>query len=59
MDLKDYKLPKGVTMDYNDGPAQPVAAKKVKGQKGTIEINYLKYDINTGLSDAVFWKKGE
>lgn len=58
MDLKDYKLPKGVTMDYNDTPTPAAAAtKKAKGQKGTIEIRYLKYTINTGLSDAIFLKK--
>ena len=58
MDLKDYKLPKGVTMDYNDVPDAAAAAKAQKGknQKGTIQISYLKYDINTGLSDAVFSK---
>ena len=54
MDLKDYKLPKGVTMDYNDVPEPP---KKGKGQKGTIEIQYLSYQINTGLTDAGFAEK--
>jgi len=55
MDLKDYKLPKGVTMDYNNETAtqQP---KDKKNQKGTIKITYLKYDINKGLSDAIFNK---
>lgn len=58
MDLKDYKLPKGVTMDYNEveTPKQPAGKEKVP-QKGTIEINYLKYAINTGLTDASFDKK--
>lgn len=53
MDLKDYKLPKGVTMDYNE--ATDLKPKKDgKNQKGTIQITYLKYDVNKGLSDAVF-----
>ena len=57
MDVKDYKLPKGVTMDYNN--EVPTAAKdaKPKAQKGTIEINYLSYAINTGLTDEQFNKK--
>jgi outer membrane lipoprotein-sorting protein len=57
MDLKDYKLPKGVTMDYGDTPPPPPKAKSGKGQKGTIEVNYLKYAINTGIPDAIFQKK--
>ena len=56
LDLKDYKMPKGVTMDYDDGtPADlPLKGKK---KKGRIEIQYLNYKINQGLSDAVFQKK--
>lgn len=57
LDLKDYKLPKGVTMDYGDTPPPP-REKDIKGpKKGTIEINYLKYAINTGVPDAIFLKK--
>jgi len=56
MDLKDYKLPKGMTMDYEDS-GKPEATEKMKGpQKGTIEIRYLNYTVNSGLSDAVFQK---
>lgn len=53
MNLKDYKLPKGVTMDYNDQPQPPKSTDK-KNQKGTIKITYLKYNINTGLTDKFF-----
>lgn len=53
MDIKDYKLPKGVTMDYND-VADTKPMKEIKNQKGTIQISYVKYDINKGVSDAVF-----
>lgn len=55
MDLKEYKLPKGVTMDYDEGTQQPAprGAQNLP-KKGRIEIKYLSYQINTGLSDAVF-----
>jgi outer membrane lipoprotein-sorting protein len=53
MDVKEYKLPQGVTMDYNDA-AETQKPKQGKAGKGTIQLTYLKYDINTGLSDAVF-----
>jgi len=55
MDLKGYKLPKGVTMDYNNETAPPAATDK-KSRKGTIKITYLKYSINTGLADNIFTK---
>jgi outer membrane lipoprotein-sorting protein len=54
MDLKEYKLPKGVTMDYNDVLEKPNPAAAIKKQKGTIEIRYLNYVINKGLNDALF-----
>lgn len=55
MDVKDYKLPKGVTMDYDEGGKTPPAgAGKGLPKKGRIEIRYLSYRVNTGLSDAVF-----
>lgn len=53
MDVKEYKLPQGVTMDYNDA-SETQKPRKGKAGKGTIQLTYLKYDINTGLSDAVF-----
>ncbi len=53
MDVKEYKLPKGVTMDYDEGTA-PTKTAKALPKKGRIEIRYLDYRINTGLSDAVF-----
>lgn len=60
MDVKDYKLPKGITMDYNDTPPPPPKdpkEKKPKTQKGTIQINYLSYTINKGIPDAKFADK--
>jgi len=56
MDVKEYKLPKGVTMDYDEGREQaaPTKGGPQLPTKGRIEIRYLSYQINTGLSDAVF-----
>ncbi|HUR10343.1 MAG TPA: hypothetical protein VM012_03190 [Flavitalea sp.] len=49
---KDYKLPKGVTFEYDPGTKPD--EKKVKNQKGTLEITYTNYSINKGLSDTLF-----
>lgn len=55
MDVKEYKLPKGITMDYAEvGPAPKDV--KIKNRKGVIEISYLSYTINKGIDDAVFKK---
>lgn len=56
MDLKDYKLPASVTMDYGDTKPAPKDVKKGP-QKGTIEIDYLDYSINKGVPDNVFTDK--
>ncbi|HTM65218.1 MAG TPA: hypothetical protein VL093_02780 [Flavipsychrobacter sp.] len=55
IDVKDFKVPKGVTMDY-DGGESAVVKKDVtaKAKKGVIKIEYLNYKINTGLSDKIF-----
>lgn len=50
---KDYKLPKGVTFDFDDGTAQP-KPQDVKNKKGRAEITFNSYIINKGVSDAVF-----
>jgi len=57
LDVKDYKLPEGVAMDYDDGTSATEQAQKMKLKKGKIYINYLSYQINTGLADALFDKK--
>jgi outer membrane lipoprotein-sorting protein len=51
---KDYKLPKGVTFDYDDGSKKKPAPDAAKNKKGKVEISYSSYSINKGLSDAVF-----
>jgi outer membrane lipoprotein-sorting protein len=59
MDVKDYKMPKGVTMDYEgEAVAKPeAAAGKGKRKKGVIRIRYDQYQINTGIDDAFFRDK--
>jgi len=49
---KDYKLPKGITLEFDD--TDKAVKDKMKGKKGRVEINYTAYSINTGLSDAIF-----
>ena len=51
---QDFKLPKGVTFDYDDGSAKKKPAETNKNQRGRIEISYQSYAINKGMSDAVF-----
>src|SRR5437763_1101819 len=41
---KDYKLPKGITLDYDDGSKKN--EEKLKNKKGTVEITYTNYIIN-------------
>jgi outer membrane lipoprotein-sorting protein len=51
---KDYKLPKGITFDYDDGSKKDQSADKLKDKKGKVEINYSSYTINKGVPDSVF-----
>jgi len=41
---KDYKLPKGVTFDYDEGSKKN--EERSKNKKGTVEITYTNYIIN-------------
>ena len=50
---KDYKLPKGVTFDYDDG-TEKKPGEDLKNKKGKVEITYTEYLINKGVNDAVF-----
>jgi outer membrane lipoprotein-sorting protein len=50
---KDYKLPKGVTFDYDDG-SQKKPEDKMKDKKGKVEITYTEYVINKGVEDSNF-----
>lgn len=51
---KDYKLPKGITFDYDDGTRRQEAPDKLKNKKGKVEISYSSYTINKGVPDSVF-----
>lgn len=51
---KDYKLPKGITFDYDDGSEKENQPDKLKNKKGKVEISYSNYIINKGVPDSVF-----
>ena len=51
---KDYKLPKGVTFDFDDGSDPKQVTNKAKNKKGKAEISISSYTINKGVADAVF-----
>ena len=50
---KEYKLPKGVTFEYEKGAKKTAAPKD---SKGTVSIMYNNYSINKGVKDEVFGK---
>ena len=50
---KDYKMPKGITMDFEDEPKK-TEAEKLKNKKGRVEMTYSSYTINKGVDDSVF-----
>jgi hypothetical protein len=49
---KDYKLPKGITFDFDDGSKN--TAPKKSPSKGMAEISISNYIINKGVSDQIF-----
>ena len=49
--VKNYKLPKGITFDYDDGSKKPQAPPNAKGR---VELDYSSYVINKGVPDTVF-----
>ncbi|MBV9987451.1 MAG: hypothetical protein JO301_07220 [Chitinophagaceae bacterium] len=51
---KDYYLPKGITLEFDDANEKPAEAEKLKNRKGKVEITYSNYVINKGIPDAVF-----
>jgi hypothetical protein len=51
---KDYKLPKGVTFEYDAGETAKTQEDKLKNKKGKVEILYENYLINKGVDDSVF-----
>jgi outer membrane lipoprotein-sorting protein len=51
---KDYKLPKGVTFDFDDGSEAKKTTGNAKNKKGRAEITISSYSINKGIADAIF-----
>jgi outer membrane lipoprotein-sorting protein len=51
---KEYKLPKGMTFDFDDGTPVKQDADKAKSRKGRAEITISTYSINKGIADSVF-----
>ena len=51
---KDYKMPKGVTFEYEAGETPKTQEEKLKAKKGKVEITYNNYVINQGVSDEIF-----
>ncbi|MBD0352038.1 MAG: hypothetical protein ICV65_12870 [Flavisolibacter sp.] len=49
---KDYKLPKGMTFEYDKGEKRK--EDTLKNKKGMVEITYASYVINKGIDDKVF-----
>ncbi|MEY2647851.1 MAG: hypothetical protein RL282_564 [Bacteroidota bacterium] len=49
---KDYKLPKGITFEYDAGIAQKPKDPKQLSKKGRIEIVYSSYDINKPIGKS-------
>lgn len=49
---KDYKLPKGVTLEFDDG--EKPDTNKLKNKKGYVELTYDNYVINKGVPDTFF-----
>lgn len=49
---KDYKLPKGLTFEYEKGDKKK--AETLKNKKGKVEISYSTYAINKGVDDKNF-----
>ena len=50
---KEYKLPKGVTFDYDTG-TKSKADDRMKNKKGKVEITYTSYVVNKGIDDKIF-----
>jgi outer membrane lipoprotein-sorting protein len=50
---KEYKLPKGVTFDYDAG-SKTKPDEAMKNKKGKVEITYSSYSVNKGIDDKIF-----
>src|SRR5882724_6277224 len=48
--IKNYKLPKGVTLDYDDG-SKKRSDENLKDARGKVEIIYDSYSVNKNIPD--------
>jgi len=51
---KNYKLPKGLTLEFEDNEKPLTEEQKLRNKKGRVEITYTNYAINKGIADTVF-----
>lgn len=51
---KDYKLPKGITFEYEASVANKNKPTSPPSKQGRVEISYASYEINKGLKQEVF-----
>ena len=51
---KNYKLPKGIALEFDDNEKQTPETEKLRNKKGKIEITYTNYLINQGIPDTLF-----
>jgi outer membrane lipoprotein-sorting protein len=51
---KNYKLPKGITLEFEDDSKPLSAAQLLKNKKGRVEINYKNYIVNKGVPAVIF-----
>lgn len=52
---KDYKMPKGITLEFDDDDKKGKELKsKMQNKKGKVEITYSSYSINKGIDDGIF-----
>ena len=52
---KDYKLPKGITFDFDDGTqTNKSKTDKTKNKSGSAELSFSSYIINKGVADVDF-----
>lgn len=50
--IREYKLPKGVTFDYDAG--SKIKQDVMKNRKGKVEITYSSYSVNKGIDEKIF-----
>ena len=52
---KDYKLPKGITFDFDDGTQNnKTPVERAKNKSGSAELTFSSYIINKGVADIDF-----